>query len=768
MRIGLGILLTGLLLASSLKKKSLSTSGRLAATFVGLGTFTNDNLMFTSTLLIFFISSSFWTKYGASIKKKIDADYVEGGQRNAAQVLCNGLIGTLISIYYQTQFDGMSPKDMTKEQNKLALLLMWANIGFYACCAADTWGSELGTLSQSWPVLITSFKSVPPGTNGGISKLGLMASFAGGAAVGLAADVFLITQYFAEYKSRALPRIPYNMVASFVGLAGSLIDSLLGAVLQASYLTKDHKVALNKTDDEDRLISGTPILTNNQVNVLASISTTILSGFISYFLFGLDKRHKALILQFNALFGTFPDFIARAPGRVNIIGEHIDYCGLPVFPMAIECDCLIAVKASDSDSMVKLHNVNNKKYESCEFEYSPSDVVEINTKEHKWSNYFKCGYKGAIEAIGNINPKGMLCLLDENIPPGAGLSSSSALVCCATLATMRANGKVLADEEIVKTAVASERYVGVNGGGIMAKQGAALFIEFQPRLQVVETLFPKTSPGICFIVADTMVVSDKAVTAPFCYNLRVVETRVGALILAKHLGVYDHPACRGADPLTYKGVMDTYFDVYGDFSKDEKNTVGLWIKKLKEMIEAIEDAFDQFPEGYTLEEMAGCLDMTPAQLKIKISADRFPVKAERFQLLKRARHVYNEALRVVRFRQVCDAFNKQSQTSDTSVLGQLGDLMNESQDSCRDLYDCSCPEIDELCSIARGEGSLGSRLTGAGWGGCTVHLILDNQISDFISAIKDKFYKKKYPNLTEDQLDQAIFATRPGSGAVIM
>lgn len=104
-------------------------------------------------------------------------------------------------------------------------------------------------------------------------------------------------------------------------------------------------------------------------------------------------RYNNLIQKFTELYGRKPDFVARSPGRVNLIGEHIDYCGFGVMPMAIERDCLIAVATTDQDTKVRIANVNPK-YEAREFDFEGKDkIVTIDDTKHEWTNYFKCGYK---------------------------------------------------------------------------------------------------------------------------------------------------------------------------------------------------------------------------------------------------------------------------------------------------------------------------------------------------------------------------------------
>ena len=84
------------------------------------------------------------------------------------------------------------------------------------------------------------------------------------------------------------------------------------------------------------------------------------------------------------------------------------------------------------------------------------------------------------------------------------------------------------------------------------------------------------------------------------------------------------------------------------------------------------------------------------------------VEATHFQLYKRAKHVYSEARRVLQFRQTC----LEAGSNLTETLQNLGRLMDESQTSCAELFECSCPELDQLTQLARQAGAFGSRLTG--------------------------------------------------------
>ncbi|KAI5805509.1 ribosomal protein S5 domain 2-type protein [Peziza echinospora] len=476
-------------------------------------------------------------------------------------------------------------------------------------------------------------------------------------------------------------------------------------------------------------------------------------------------RWQNLEEKFVQTYGHKPDFISRSPGRVNIIGEHIDYMLYEVLPMAITADMLLAVSVSKSaTSTVRISNVAEK-FTQRTFEIPKTGDLEIDSSSLEWSNYFKAGLRGAIElmrkkglAAGN-DPVGMDILVDGSVPTGGGLSSSAAFVCASALAALVANGETKVNKkELVNLAVVSERFVGVNSGGmdqsasVLGLEGSVLYITFKPALDAKAASFPKSTPALTFVIAKSFVQADKHTTGPVNYNLRVVESTLAAQVLAKKHGL-TLPEDNGPLGSTLRGFQDTYFA--------QESTSSTHEEQLKKCIELVKTDLPK-EEGYTREEITEILGISLEQLT-KQYMTRFPIRAERFKLRDRALHVFTETLRVFKFMDLLDNAPKEV---GPEFLTQVGALMNESQDSCRDLYDCSCPELDILCDIARKHGSFGSRLTGAGWGGCSIHLMAEDKVEVITQAWKKEYYDKYLPNLSEKDFKDAIVVSKPGIGAV--
>lgn len=187
-------------------------------------------------------------------------------------------------------------------------------------------------------------------------------------------------------------------------------------------------------------------------------------------------RWNSLLAAFEAAYGHKASFIARSPGRVNILGEHIDYSLYSVLPMAITADAVMAVAATPtpegaSTFKVNISNLEDAKFPGKNFEVALNGEVEIDATKLEWTNYFRSGLRGALELLrkkhrDGFRPCSMDIMVDGTVPVGGGLSSSAAVVSASALAVMKANGEKAVDKkELTELAIVSERAVGVNSGG---------------------------------------------------------------------------------------------------------------------------------------------------------------------------------------------------------------------------------------------------------------------------------------------------------------
>jgi len=261
-------------------RKSLSTSGALLALLVGF-CLTLAHISFLVSLLVFFLSSSKATKFKQDIKKKFDSEFKEGGQRNWLQVLCNGGMATELSLLYLLDV-GSSDLPVDFRHHYRASWLGMGILGALACCNGDTWASELGAvLSKGEPILITTWKKVPRGTNGGISFPGLLVSAVGGMLVGVGyfAGIYIATP--STELAMAPEQWKVILTGALAGLLGSIIDSLLGATLQYSGKDKKTGKIVEAAREGVVKISGRMILDNHSVNLVSSIITALLTPKIA-------------------------------------------------------------------------------------------------------------------------------------------------------------------------------------------------------------------------------------------------------------------------------------------------------------------------------------------------------------------------------------------------------------------------------------------------------------------------------------------------------
>lgn len=250
--IALGI--SVIIVALAYWRGSLSESGALGALLVGTVTFGLGGWQWGILLGVFFVSSSLLSHFKESEKRATAEKFEKGHRRDAGQVIANGGLGTAIAL-----LSAFVPQ--TAVPNALWFFLF---LGVMATVTADTWATELGTLSKNPPRLITTGKVVEVGTSGGVSLLGTAVSLVGGLLIGVTAG--LITDYSLAATAVA---------GALGGLAGSLFDSLLGATVQLIYWSSARQKETEKKVEKDGT-PNTPLrgwrwMNNDMVNLISSL-----------------------------------------------------------------------------------------------------------------------------------------------------------------------------------------------------------------------------------------------------------------------------------------------------------------------------------------------------------------------------------------------------------------------------------------------------------------------------------------------------------------
>jgi len=357
----------------------------------------------------------------------------------------------------------------------------------------------------------------------------------------------------------------------------------------------------------------------------------------------------------------------RAPGRVNLIGEHTDYNLGFVLPCALDLTCTIATAPASGGS---LRVYSEQQQEMKEFEVA--GIANLKPARH-WSDYVAGVARELVRAGFGIEPANLL--IRSTVPEGSGLSSSAALEVSSALALL--NGRDLDRLALAKLCQRAEReFVGMPCGimdqyvSVFGEDGSAIRIDCRS-LEYEAVRLPS---GVEFLAVNTMVKHELASSA---YKERTIECAT-----------------------------------------------------------AVEMAKSRYPS------VASLRDMTPEMLN-EVLPSLPPV------IGKRARHIVTEDVRVGEFMEACRDRD----------LPRMGQLFVASHRSLQHDYEVSCEELDFLVDTALGiEGVYGARMTGGGFGGCTVNMIRPDAETGFRQAITEA-YRKRFG------ITPAIFVCRPSPGA---
>ncbi len=281
LRLGIGFVLAIIIAWIAYRAGALSLSGAAAAALLGTLVFGLGGLEWAILLVAFFASSSALSRVAKRRKAEIEEKYSKGARRDAGQVLANGgAAGGFVLLH--TLFPAAG----------------WPWLGFVAALAAanaDTWATELGVLSPGQPRLITSGRPVERGTSGGVSLAGVAAAFGGALLIGLLGGLFFPGSAVLAFGGtpNELPQssmiVGITLLVGLAGLAGSLVDSLLGATLQAVYYCpacrkETERHPLHACGAQTTRLRGLPWLNNDWVNAACTLAGAAFAVIVYQFI----------------------------------------------------------------------------------------------------------------------------------------------------------------------------------------------------------------------------------------------------------------------------------------------------------------------------------------------------------------------------------------------------------------------------------------------------------------------------------------------------
>ncbi len=266
--VGLGLLGSGGVGLLAYQRGSLTKSGVVGAILTGTTMFAAGGPVPAMAMLTFFISSSglsFWRRKG---KEQAVVEAAKGSRRDLAQTLANGGVAALCALAGYRSPNGY-----------------WlpATVGALATVNADTWATELGLLSSQQPRLITTWEPVPAGTSGGVTRQGWLATVLGAVLIGA---VSAVGQGIVRQSGRmAIGYLPVGLLA---GVGGAVVDSFLGATVQARYYCPQCQVAterpMHRCGTPAIQVGGIRLLDNDWINGLASLSGALFGAATARFL----------------------------------------------------------------------------------------------------------------------------------------------------------------------------------------------------------------------------------------------------------------------------------------------------------------------------------------------------------------------------------------------------------------------------------------------------------------------------------------------------
>ncbi len=463
--------------------------------------------------------------------------------------------------------------------------------------------------------------------------------------------------------------------------------------------------------------------------------------------------------------------IVRAPGRINLMGRHIDHRGGAVNVMAIDRDAIF-VASPRSDDSVRLTNIEPRRFPDKQFSIGQllgqmewQDWVSFVNSEYvrrilaqsrgDWSNYIKASMLRLQQKFQHVRIMGFDAAVAGDIPMAAGLSSSSSLVVASAEIAVRFNGLDVNPSELVDLCGEGEWFVGSRGGSAdhaairMGKRGQIAHVKFFP-FEVADIYgFPENCR---LIIANSGIDANKSTTARDKFNQKVASYEFGFMLLKDRNEQYQHMLehLRDLNPTRLNCRISKIYELLLTVPEELAASAlyDLLSHHHQDDIDRITSSHRP-PKKYHLREVLlyGIAECERSRLAPVLLSEN---KIETFGQLMLISH---NGDRVVRFEKVGQQLKPRRYRYDVSdlALNKLSDDL-VSQNPQRVLnaqlymqaggYRCSTPQIDMMVDMVKDiPGCYGAQLGGAGLGGCIMILVEQSSCQKIVNALKKNYYQ---------------------------
>jgi len=475
-------------------------------------------------------------------------------------------------------------------------------------------------------------------------------------------------------------------------------------------------------------------------------------------------RYEEAVERFVDAFGPGPVAVGRAPARINILGEHVDYVRyLPteVLPFASREHDMLMVFRPSAKPVVRgrstLAGAEPGEFRLADGPAAPAApgrleeewlayLREVGRPERSWLNYVKASVHYAAMKSGPL-ARGFDFLLHSTIPAAGGASSSSTIVILSGAAIRQVNGLACDPARLAEDSARAEWYIGTRGGNMdhatmcLSRRQHALRLSFSPMRTELTPLHRFRYRWVTFFSHA----ADKGNDVLLHYNERSAVSRLVIPALLERM--------LGADA----ALREQWKDAVDLLTRDREGV---------EPAMKARAVLERLPEKMTLGEVKR--DLPAVFEEMRKSYPLLAEQASERELVVRSRALHHVG-ETIRVRQVAGILKEvfapgapEEPEKTEPGLRAVGDLITETHESMRDLYGLTTPDIDDLVEVVLSHpGVYGARLMGGGFGGNVLALISKEILAELVDAAQERYYG---PRGRDGVAEGSVMVSTPGEG----